>query len=167
MALFLTATGALFVCLSGGSLDEAPSLCGIATGIVTGICYATHYPFTRVWQKKYRAPTIFFYMLLGGCISLFFLSGILSIPFPAMTSPRLLSTGTMGLVCTYVAFLCFAYGIRRIGLVEAVVTSGVEPVLSIFWVWLFFNEHFPPIGWVGSFLIVVSVFTVNYAKRKV
>ncbi len=166
LALFLTATGAFFVCLSGGSLQEEPSLLGISTGLVSGICSATLFPVTRVGQKKYQAPTIFFYMLLGGCLYLFTLTHLLSIPFPAMTTPLLLSTGTMGLACTYGAFLCFAYGIRRIGLVEAVITSGVEPVLSVFWVWLVFNEQFPPIGWIGSIMILVSVFTVNYAKRK-
>ncbi|MBQ7607995.1 MAG: EamA family transporter [Desulfovibrionaceae bacterium] len=165
VALFLSALGALLVCLSGGSIQEAPSLAGIATGIVSGICYASHYPFTRIWQRKYGAPTIFFYMLLGGVLYLSLLTGFLSPSLPKMTPVLWLSTGAMGLACTYCAFLFFAYGIRRIGLVEAAITSEAEPVLSIFWVWLIFNEHFPTIGWAGSFLILFSVFITSLGKK--
>lgn len=46
LAMGIAAAGTLCVCFSGGSLPEPSPLLalGIAAGLVTGLCYATHYP---------------------------------------------------------------------------------------------------------------------------
>ena len=156
-ALCLAAIGTLCVCLSGGSLPKNASVLGIVTGLVSGLCYATHFPVTRFWQKCYDSSTIFFWMLVGGTIALLIVT-------MTQTSVRFdwpwtvyTASCTMGVVCTYCAFLCYGCALKKIGLVEAAIATEIEPLLSMFWVWFFFDEAFSVIGWVGSVLILLAL----------
>ncbi|MCR5814659.1 MAG: EamA family transporter [Desulfovibrio sp.] len=167
VALFIAALGTLFVCLSGGSLPETTNFLGIITGLLTGLCYASHYPFTRIWQKNYSSSTIFCYMLAGGSLALLFVNlghGSLLSCKPAFSV--WLALLTMGLVCTYLAFIFFGVALKRISLVQAAITSEIEPVLSMFLVCLLFDEYFSPIGWIGSLLILISVLILALNKSK-
>ena len=160
--LVLAAAGTVCVCLAGGSIPGEVSWVGIATGLVSGLCYATHYPFTRWWQKTYPSFLIFAWMLFGGCLVM---AGVLGAQALWGASPVrtdfawdvwLASAGT-GVVCTYLAYVCLAEALKRISLVQTVVTSELEPVLAMLWVWLAFGECFSPIGWTGSALIIGAV----------
>ena len=131
----LAAAGTVCVCLSGGSIPGEVSWIGITTGLVSGLCYASHYPFTRWWQKVYPSFIIFAWMLFDVWLA---------------------SAGT-GVVCTYLAYVCLAEALKRISLVQTVVTSELEPVLAMLWLWLAFGECFIPIGWIGSALIIAAV----------
>ncbi len=169
VSMALAAAGAVCVCLSGGSLPQAAtagSWIGIATGLVTGLCYASHYPFTRWWQTRYPTAVIFTWMLAGGALALFFVTQCslpLRLGFPATVW---LACAATGVLCTYLAFVCYGAALRRISLVRAVITSELEPVLSMLWVWLFFGECFSPVGWAGSALIILSVLILGLAGRQ-
>lgn len=157
LALSIAFIGTALVCFSGGSLPEKAPLLGIVTGLITGLCYASHFPFTRYWQKKYSSSTIFTWMLCGGSMVLAFLgaeNGNLHFSHPPYIWLTLL---TMGIGSTYFAFIAYGNALKRIGLVQAVITSELEPVLSMFWVWLFFGEAFSLLGWIGSILIIFAV----------
>ncbi|MBQ7584770.1 MAG: EamA family transporter [Desulfovibrionaceae bacterium] len=166
LALSIAFIGTLSVCLSGGSLPTEAPILGIITGLVTGLCYASHFPFTRFWQQKYPSGVVFTYMLAGGSLALALVNHFnQSLSWP----PNLSSFGalvTLGLACTYFAFLTYGYSLRHIGLVQAVIISELEPVLSMFWVWLFFGESFSALGWGGSFLIILAVLLLVVWKEE-
>ena len=48
IALGLALFGTALVCFSGGSLNAEPSVLGIVCGLISGLCYASHFPF-YVW----------------------------------------------------------------------------------------------------------------------
>lgn len=165
--LLVATAGTVCVCLSGGSLPDKAPVLGIVTGLTAGICYASHFPFTRIWQKKYHSGTIFCYMLLGGSVALLVLNGIRGQGLPSDLPVAVwLCALCMGLVCTYVAYVFFGFSLQKISLLQAVITSELEPVLSIVWVCVFFDERFSPIGWLGSALILSSVFCYTLLKAK-
>ncbi|MBO4334898.1 MAG: EamA family transporter [Desulfovibrio sp.] len=169
VSMTIAAGGAVCVCLSGGSLPQAATTgawVGIATGLVTGLCYASHYPFTRWWQTHYPTAVIFTWMLAGGTLALYVVTRYslpLRVDFPMNVW---LACAATGMLCTYLAFVCYGAALRRISLVQAVITSELEPVLSMLWVWLFFGECFSPIGWAGSALIILSVLILGLAGRQ-
>ncbi|MCR5562871.1 MAG: DMT family transporter [Desulfovibrio sp.] len=169
VSMALAAAGAVCVCLSGGSLPQAAtagSWIGIATGLVTGLCYATHYPFTRWWQTRYPTAVIFTWMLAGGALALYAVTQrSLPLRFNFPLSVWLACAAT-GMLCTYLAFVCYGAALRRISLVQAVIMSELEPALSMLWVWLFFGECFSPTGWAGSALIVLSVLILGLSGRQ-
>ncbi len=168
-ALAIASLGTVCVCLSGGSLpDKSSSLAwlGIVTGLLTGLCYASHYPFTRWWQRRYPAPVIFTWMLAGGTLALLVVTALTEPLHFAFSVPVWLASAAMGLLCTYLAFVCYGEALKRISLVRAVVTCELEPVLAMFWVWLFFGEQFRSIGWFGSALIIASVLVLSLFRAE-
>ena len=167
IAMGIAAAGTLCVCLSGGSLPEPSPLLavGIAAGLVTGLCYATHYPFTRWWQREHPAPVIFTWMLAGGALALLPVLTLTGGP-PRLDFPATVwcASAATGLFCTWLAFVCYGEALKRISLVRAVIISELEPVLSMLWVWLAFGERFAPLGQLGSALIIASVLALSLGK---
>ena len=152
--------GTAMVCFSGGSLPGQASLAGIAFGLLSGLCYATHYPFYRWWQSRYSTASIYGYMLLGGVAALGF-GGPISINHAPDTWGWLFA---LGLLTCYMAYICYGQGLKRISLVRAAVTCHLEPVLGTLWVWLFWNECFSAAGWFGGALVLSAVFLLTTDK---
>ena len=153
LAVGIALCGTALVCFSGGSLPGQASLEGIAFGLLSGLCYATHYPFYRWWQSRYSTASIYGYMLLGGVVALGF-GGPISINHAPDTWGWLFA---LGLLTCYMAYICYGQGLKRISLVRAAVTCHLEPVLGTLWVWLFWNECFIAAGWWGGALVLGAV----------
>ena len=138
LAVLIALSGTALVCFSGGSLPGETSLAGIGFGLLSGLCYATHYPFYRWWQSRYSTASIYGYMLLGGVAALG-IGGPVNIDHAADTWGWRFA---LGLLTCYMAYICYGQGLKRISLVRAAVTCHLEPVLGTLWVWLFWNECF-------------------------
>ena len=160
LAVGIALCGTAMVCFSGGSLPGQASLAGIAFGLLSGLCYATHYPFYRWWQSRYSTASIYGYMLLGGVAALGF-GGPISINHAPDTWGWLFA---LGLLTCYMAYICYGQGLKRISLVRAAVTCHLEPVLGTLWVWLFWNECFSAAGWFGGALVLSAVFLLTTDK---
>ena len=161
-AIAVALCGTALVCFSGGSLPGQHSWVGIACGIIIGMSYASHYPFYRWWQERYSTATIYFYSLVGGLVALYLVS-----PVHLSHSPRIwLCLAVLGACTSYFAYLCYGLALKRIGLVRAAVTCYLEPVLSTFWVWLFWQESFTLMGWLGSILVLGAVLLLSLDKSK-
>ena len=169
IALLTAACGTVCVCLSWGSLPETTNVLGIVSGLLTGLCYASHYLLTRLWQANYPSSTIFMYMLAGGCFALYLVNLFCDSPLSEYppTFTVWLALSAMGFVCTYLAFIFFGMAIKRISLIQAAISSEIEPVLSRFWVCLVYAESFSPSGWFGSLCILISVLILAVSKEKV
>ena len=153
LAILVALGGTVLLSLSGGSISGHSSSTGILCGLLAGLCYATHYPFCRWWQRHYSTAAIYGLMLVGGALAL------------GLWSPIRLSCGgqtwlwllMMGIVTTFFAYLAYGMALRRISLVRAAVTCQLEPVLGTLWVYLFWQENFSFQGWLGCGLILLAV----------
>jgi drug/metabolite transporter (DMT)-like permease len=90
------------------------------------------------------------------------ITAVFSIPFfflypPAVTAPALLAIGFMGVFQIGVASLLFAYGIKRITAVQAMLTAMVEPVLNPVWVLLVTGEKPAASALLGGSIIMAAV----------
>ncbi|MDD6088187.1 MAG: DMT family transporter [Desulfovibrionaceae bacterium] len=163
LCLASAAFGTALVCCSGGSLPEGFSSWGIATGLLSGLCYASHYPFLRYWQQRYDTVSIISRMLIGGTL------------FLALSDPRSLSgsfpvsiwltAAASGVICTYVGYFCYGQALKRISLIRAAMISQLEPLLSVLWVSLLFGERFSHAGQAGSLIILLSVLALTLSDR--
>ena len=70
IALGLALFGTALVCFSGGSLNAEPSVLGIVCGLISGLCYASHFPFYVWWQPRYSTATLYACTPLGGALAL-------------------------------------------------------------------------------------------------
>ncbi|WP_298031651.1 EamA family transporter [uncultured Desulfovibrio sp.] len=161
-AIGVALTGTTLVCFSGGSLPGQTSVPGIVCGMLTGICYASHYPFYRWWQSRYATATIYGFMLAGGVLTLWF-----CVPVSLDHDPRIwFWLAALGVTTTFFAYACYGQGLKRISLVRAAVTCHLEPVLSTLWVWLFWQENFSRAGWLGSGLVLAAVLLLTTDKNR-
>lgn len=162
LAIGIALCGTALVCFTGGSIPGEASVMGIFFGLLAGFCYATHYPFYRWWQTRYSTAAIYAYMLLGGCVALG-----LSEPIHVNHSLDIWAwLIILGFFTCYAAYFCYGMGLKRISLVRAAVTCHLEPVLGTLWVWLFWNENFTPLGWLGCALVLGAVLLLTTDKSK-
>lgn len=158
IALGLALFGTALVCFSGGSLNAEPSVLGIVCGLISGLCYASHFPFYVWWQPRYSTATLYAYMLLGGALALF--------PFVDFAPTR--SWTGRGPTCWPSAWsrtmgpTSPTGGASRASIKSRPPSSGTSsPCWRPFWVWLFWNENFSAYGWAGSALVISAVFLLT------
>lgn len=160
LALCVALTGTALVCFSGGSLPEAVSVTGIVCGLLSGLAYASHYPFYSWWRHTYSIGTIYTYMLLGGSVFL--------LPFTGVTFDKPLGAWMnllgLGVLTNYIAYIAIAKSLQRISQVQSAVIGNIEPILATLLVWLFYGENFTASGWIGGGLVIGAVFLLTAEK---
>ena len=165
-AILAAFAGTMLVCASGGSLGGPVSALGVAAGLLSGLCYATHFPVTRWAQRTLSTAQVFACMLSGGVAALLAADAVRgSLPALPSGAAAWAVVAAMGLACTYAAFCCYGRALRSVGLVQAVLTCELEPVLSVLWVSLLFGESFTAAGWAGAVLILACVAAVSVPER--
>ncbi len=159
-AIAVAMAGAAMVSLSGTGAGGALTLTGILCGLLSGLMYATHYPFYLWWKNSYSSVTIYAYMLLGGTLLL--LPVVTHTPHKSLTAWAALFS--LGAITNYAAYYFYAEGMKRISPVRVAVLSNFEPLAGIFMAWLFWNEMFSTGGWIGSAMIMTAVFILSTDK---
>jgi drug/metabolite transporter (DMT)-like permease len=89
-----------------------------------------------------------------------FMCLIASIPFifvypPVLTAGNVLIITYMGIFQLGIASALFAYGIKRVPAVQAMLTSAIEPVLNPVWVLLAIGER-PVFSVIAGGAIIIS-----------
>jgi drug/metabolite transporter (DMT)-like permease len=131
--LVLVSGGMLLVFSSGLA---SGSLFGDTLAFVSGICFAANSVVLR-WRKNNNPEDI---LIFSHIICVLF-----SIPFyflhpPALTVNNVLCILFMGIFQIGTASALFAFGIKRIPAVQAMLTATIEPVLNPLWVLLVIGE---------------------------
>jgi drug/metabolite transporter (DMT)-like permease len=133
--------------LSGGSF------LGDSLALISGITFGASSVFMRIQKEGDPADT----MLLAHIIA-----AVFSIPF-FFTAPPVLNPvniGTilfMGFIQIGLASALFAYGIKRISAVQAMLTAAIEPVLNPIWVLLITGEQPAVLAILGGGIIIAAV----------
>lgn len=160
-AISIALAGAVLICFSGGSLPEEHSPLGIACGLLSGLAYASHFPFYTWWRARYSTETMYTFMLLGGAVVLW--------PFASFVPDKSLYAWAnllaLGMLTNYVAYIALGLSLRRISQVQAAVIGNIEPILATLWVWLFFGENFTLPGWLGCGLVIGAVFLMTVERK--
>lgn len=156
-AIFIALAGTALICISGGSISSEYSSLGIFCGLISGIAYASHFPFFMWWRKRYSIETIYTYILLGGAVSLY-----PTVSFsPLKTFDTWVWIIALAFLTTYLAYIAFAESLKRISQIQAAIIGNIEPLLSTLWVWMLFDENFNDYGWLGVALIAIAVFLLT------
>jgi drug/metabolite transporter (DMT)-like permease len=133
--------------------QEGVSFSGNALALASGICFGANSVFMRTQKEGDPADS----MILAHI-----LTALASIPFffvaPPVINPG--NTGAiffMGIVQIGMASLLFAYGIKRVTAVKAMLTAAVEPILNPVWVLLVTGERPTLTAVLGGIIIIVAV----------
>jgi len=150
-ALTLTLVGVVGVAW-GGDGDARFSIAAILWGLLSGISYATYYPFGR-WYFNERTPATWFAHAfpVGALLLLPFVS------FATKTGSAWIALAWLAVVSTYMAYLAYGAALQRLEATRASIVATLEPVFAgamAFWWW---SEQFGWVGYVGAVLILTAV----------
>jgi DME family drug/metabolite transporter len=161
IAICTALVGVALICFSGGSLPEKHSLPGIACGLLSGLAYASHFPFYTWWKPRYSTGVIYTYMLLGGATFLLPFSEFL----PGKSWEAWGNMLALGVLTTYAAYIALGRSLQRISQVQSAVVGNIEPILATLWVCLFYGENFTIHGWLGGGLVIGAVFLLTLERK--
>jgi drug/metabolite transporter (DMT)-like permease len=149
-ALVLVGLGMFFV-FSGGLAKG--SLLGDMLALVSGIAFGANSVVLRLKKDGNPADILIFSHIT--CV-------LFSIPFfilhpPVINAPNIMSILFMGIFQIGLASALFAYGIKRVTVVQAMLTATIEPVMNPVWVFVVIGEK-PSLSVItGGCLIIAAV----------
>ncbi|MEJ2288408.1 MAG: DMT family transporter [Deinococcales bacterium] len=156
----LATLGVVLVARGGGAGIDA-NVRSVAWGLAAGISYASYYIFGKWVLQRYAPVTIYALVLPVGALGLLPL-----VHFHAKRPGTWLLLLALALVSTYLAYLAYYTGLKRIEASRAVLVATLEPVVAATLAALLFDERFGPWGLVGAALILVSALLSALPARR-
>jgi drug/metabolite transporter (DMT)-like permease len=132
---------------------EGGSFTGNTVALVSGICFGANSVFMRMQKDADPADSMILAHLLTAAASIpfFFVAP------PVFNAGNITAILFMGIVQIGIASLLFAYGIRRVPAVKAMLTAVAEPVLNPVWVLLITGERPALTALLGGIIIIAAV----------
>jgi drug/metabolite transporter (DMT)-like permease len=161
-ALVLVSMG-MFMVFSGGL--AAGSLSGDLCALISGIAFGANSVVMRAKKDGNPADIMLFAHII---------CAICSLPFfflypPTINTYNVLCITFMGIAQIGMASVLFAYGIKRISAVQAMLTSAIEPVLNPLWVLMVTGERPAFSALIGGIVILSAIIfssTVSALRRR-
>ena len=149
----------------GGKGLGGGSLWGNIAAAATGLTFGLYFVFMRMQKDGSPIESILLSHWITAAITL---PAALFFPGPVVSPRAILAILALGILQVGFASVFFAWGIKRVTAVQAVLVSVIEPVLNPVWVFLFIGEMPGPTALVGGFIIVAAVTTASVigARRK-
>jgi len=150
--------GALIIVAGGlvlffrGSLGSG-ALLGDGIAVFSGLSFGAYFVFMRMHKDGNPRDAA----LLAHIIT-----GVFSIPFfflypPLLSTPAVCSIFYLGIIQLGVSSLVFAYGIKRVTAVQAMLTAITEPILNPVWVLIVTGERPVIESIAGGAVIIIAV----------
>jgi len=141
---------------------SAGSFIGDGLALVSGVTFALFSVFMRMQKDGHPEDSILLSHLIAAAIGL---------PFAFIAPPVFSFTAVsgiliLGLVQIGAASLLFAYGIRRVPAVQAMLAAVVEPVLNPVWVFLVTGEQPAASALAGGAIILAAVTGSSIASTR-
>lgn len=146
----LATVGIVLVARSGGTgIVVNPR--SVGWGLASGLSYASYYIFGKWVLARYAPVTVYALVLPVGALGLLPL-----VHFRAKDGATWLLLIALALVSTYLAYLAYYTGLKRIEASRAVLVATVEPLVGTALAALLFGERFGRWGMVGAGLVLGS-----------
>lgn len=139
------------------------SLAGDAVALLSGLTFGANSVFMR--RQKDGSPEGAF-LLAHLAVAAIGLPAGLALGRPTITPQALAAVFALGIFQIGVASFLFAYGIRRVSAVQAMLAASAEPILNPVWVFLFVGEVPSPGALAGGALIVGAVTASSIAGAR-
>lgn len=167
LALFIT-----FMGIAGVSLWGAPltfSTAAILCGLLSGVGYALFYIAGKYFFQRSHPVSVFMIAFPIGSLTLLPLIHVVDGFSPRQvferlsefSTPALLSLAAIGLFSTYLPYLFYAAGLKRIDAGRAAIITTIEPVVAIILANLMWGEQFSLIGYLCCGLVLTGVILVR------
>jgi DME family drug/metabolite transporter len=152
--------GVAGIALTSGGGSVRLTATALFWGLVSGWAYATYYLFGKRYFDRYPAATLFLYALPVGALSL--------LPFVRFAPKSPLDWGVLVALAigpTYISYLLYGAGLRRVEATRAATVATVEPVVAAVAAYAMWDERLGVVGYMFAALVVVAVILMVLGDR--
>lgn len=153
----LAIAGVYLIVHESSNIGGSYRLIGDLILVATGIVWSFYNFVTRKVVNKYATILVTFYQTVAGAIAFLPLMLIEREQWHIPTVDSFVALLYLGLFCSIVAFLLYAYGLRRLSSSSAVTLMNLVPVFGVFFSVVLLNESMNVIQFLGGFIVVVGI----------
>lgn len=167
LGIIVSTVGMLLLVLVGASDFSIGNPWGIACAFAAVSAAVLYTIVLRRIPPKYNPLTVVFYVQLSALVLFYplcgFTDGVSGFAHLAEVDTMqlwrsLAAVGYLALGASVVAFICFCYTVRVIGVTRTNAFNNVRPAFTAIWMLLFFDEQLPWAKWLGILLIIIGLF---------
>lgn len=167
LGIIVSTTGMLLLVLVGASDFSIGNPWGIACAFAAVSAAVLYTIVLRRIPPGYNPLTVVFYVQLSALVLFYplcgFTDGVSGFAHLAEVDTvqlwrSLAAVGYLALGASVVAFICFCYTVRVIGVTRTNAFNNVRPAFTAIWMLLFFGEQLPWAKWLGILLIIIGLF---------
>jgi DME family drug/metabolite transporter len=155
LAVGVTITGVALVSTSGGGSVDA-GVAAIAWGLTAGATYALYYIWGKLVFEQYAPAAVYAVAMPVGALGL-----LPFVSFGARTQRAWLLLACMAVASTYLAYLAYAAGLKRLPATRASVIASIEPLVATGLAAVWFDERLGPVAWLGAAMVVGAALTLS------
>ncbi len=165
--ILLSTAGMLLLVLVGASDFSIGNPWGIAFAFAAVSAAVLYTIVLRRIPAKYNPLTAVFYVQLTALLLFYPLCGFTDglsgfARFADVDTVQLwrslAAVGYLAIGASVIAFICFCYTVRVIGVTRTNAFNNVRPAFTAIWMLLFFGEQLPWAKWLGILLIILGLF---------
>lgn len=167
LGIIVSTVGMLLLVLVGASDFSIGNPWGIACAFAAVSAAVLYTIVLRRIPSGYNPLTVVFYVQLSALVLFYplcgFTDGVSGFAHLAEVDTMqlwrsLAAVGYLALGASVVAFICFCYTVRVIGVTRTNAFNNVRPAFTAIWMLLFFGEQLPWAKWLGILLIIIGLF---------
>ena len=167
LGIIVSTVGMLLLVLVGASDFSIGNPWGIACAFAAVSAAVLYTIVLRRIPSGYNPLTVVFYVQLSALVLFYplcgFTDGMSGFAHLADVDTMqlwrsLAAVGYLALGASVVAFICFCYTVRVIGVTRTNAFNNVRPAFTAIWMLFFFGEQLPWAKWLGILLIIIGLF---------
>ena len=175
LGIIVSTVGMLLLVLVGASDFSIGNPWGIACAFAAVSAAVLYTIVLRRIPPGYNPLTVVFYVQLSALVLFYplcgFTDGVSGFAHFAEVDTvqlwrSLAAVGYLALGASVVAFICFCYTVRVIGVTRTNAFNNVRPAFTAIWMLLFFGEQLPWAKWLGILLIIIGLFVCQKQPTK-
>lgn len=152
IAVVLVIVGVYLISSTGNFKGSSVTPLALISGLVAGFCYSLYYTMGKYFSARYSSVNLFLYVLPLGALGIFPF-----VDFVDKTPTAWWALIGVALVSTFFANYCYYNGLKHLEAGRASIVATIEPVVAAIAAYLFLNEYFTPLGYLGAGLILIAV----------
>ncbi|WP_040158356.1 DMT family transporter [Mobilicoccus massiliensis] len=164
VAVVASVVGVGLVALGGGA-GVTVSVLSVGAGLLAGFTYSLYYLYGRAFYQRYH-PSACLAVALGVAVV-----ALTPLASPAVYSPDALArawpaVAGVGVLSTYVAYLCHSAGLQRLAATRASVIATIEPVVAGVLASLLLAERPAALAVLGGVVVLAAAVGLALTPRR-
>jgi len=162
--ILISTLGMILVVLAGSTSFSIGSTWAIPLALITVLAATGYVILLKVFPQKYNALTITFWGQTVALCLFIPLWAIADGELPqidwqdAASHQMLTSIAYLSILSCIVAFMCYCYGCRKIGVAQGNAFNNIRPAFTAIIMWMLFDEHLPLWKLVGIAVVILGLF---------